>query len=149
MFSRIFPRDTQAYNGHKAALYLFYVLTVITLMRSLTHMFSADGGAQSIATIPLDQFTENGTAAVVLVFALWGLSQLIVGLLYVFACFRYRGLIPSFYLLLIFEYAMRIYLTHIKPVVVEGVAPGAIGDYVMVPVAIMFFFLSICKPGSK
>ena len=51
-------------------------LTLITLGRSPIHMFKYDGGAQSIATIPLDTFTPGGSAAVVLIFALWGLSAI-------------------------------------------------------------------------
>jgi len=45
------------------------LLTVITIGRSLAHIFLPDGGAQSIATIPLDSFTTNGEATVIHIFA--------------------------------------------------------------------------------
>jgi len=143
MLNKIFPKDAQKYSGHKIALYLFYALTVLTLVRSLIHMFLADGGAQSIATIPLDQFTKNGAATVILLFAFWGLSQFIIGLVYIVVAWRYKGLIPIFYLLLVFEYSMRIFLGHLKPIMLTGTAPGAVGDYIMVPVCIILFLLSI------
>jgi hypothetical protein len=143
MLNNIFPRNAQTYSGYKVALYLFYVITAVTLVRSLIHMFFKDGGAQSIASIPLDNFTVNGAAAVISIFSIWGLSQFIIGLIYIVVCWRYKGLIPMFYLLLVFEYSMRIYLFHLKPVAHESTPPGVIGNYFMIPIAVILFFLSV------
>ena len=95
------------YHGHRVSLYAFYLITAITLLRSLTHIFRTDGGAQSIATITLDRFTQGGAEAVIFIFALWGISQTLLAVLYVIACVRYRSLIPLFYVLLFVEYAGR------------------------------------------
>jgi hypothetical protein len=81
---RLFPQPvTNRYSGAPLARWVFISLTVITIGRSLAHIFLPDGGAHSIATIPLDSFTTNGEATVVQVFALWGLSQLLFGSLYI------------------------------------------------------------------
>lgn len=142
--TRLFPRQADnSYQGSPIALWVFIVITFGTLARSLVHMFASDGGAQSIATIPLDSFTENGAASVILIFALWGLSQLLLGLIYVIVLWRYRNLIPLMYLLMIFEYAMRIALGEMKPIETTGTAPGAIGDYVIVPLATVMLLLSL------
>lgn len=106
-------------------------------------MFSSDGGAQSIATIPLDSFTANSADAVILIFALWGLSQLLIGIVYGIVLWRYQALIPLMYLLMIFEYGMRIVLGEIKPIETTGTAPGAIGDYIIIPLAIIMLVLSL------
>lgn len=144
MLEKILPRQVDNhYRGSQIALWAFAVITLVTLARSLVHMFAADGGAQSIATIPLDDFTENGAASVILTFALWGLSQLLLGLVYVVVLWRYRALIPLMYLLMIFEYAMRIVLGELKPIETTGVAPGAIGDYIIIPLATFMLFLSL------
>lgn len=79
------PRGVTEYRGGSVAWYFFVLLTVVTLVRSLIHIIARDGGAETIATIPLSTFTENGAAAVVHLFALWGLSQLVIGALYVAA----------------------------------------------------------------
>jgi hypothetical protein len=80
MLSRLLPkRLDNDYRGHPIALWLFYPITLMTLVRSGLHMFLPDGGAQSIATIPLDTMTPHGASAVVLTFALWGLSQFLLG----------------------------------------------------------------------
>jgi hypothetical protein len=143
MLNIIFPRNAQIYSGYKIALYLFYVITAITVVRSLMHMFLKDGGAQSIASIPLDNFTVNGAGTVISIFAFWGLSQFIIGLIYIVVGWRYKGLVPMFYLLLVFEYSMRIYLIDLKPVVHQSTPPGVIGNYYMAPITLILFFLSV------
>ena len=96
MFERIFPRQVDnIYSGNKLALYFFFLITLITIGRSCVHIFSADGGAQSIATIPLDSFTQGGAEAVVYIFAQWGIAQLMVGLIYLLVALRYRRSYPT------------------------------------------------------
>jgi hypothetical protein len=100
-------------------------------------MFLPDGGAESIATIPLNTYTVNSQESLILIFAFMGLSQLIISLLYILTFLRYRSMIPLFYLLMFFEYVMRIILESLKPIYTVGTAPGVIGDYVMVPLTLI------------
>ena len=143
MLDKLLPEQVTRYSGHPLAKWVFVALTVITIGRSLVHMFAADGGAQSIATIPLDAYSTAAADTVIFLFALWGLSQLIIGLLYGVVLWRYQGLIPLMYLLMIFEYAMRIVLGNLKPIVTTTTAPGAIGDYILVPLALVMLILSL------
>jgi len=150
MLERLFPQNkTNTYQGNPIAKWVFVLLTLVTITRSLVHMFSSDGGAQSIATIPLDSFTANGADAVILIFALWGLSQLLIGIIYGIVLWRYQALIPLMYLLMIFEYGMRIVLGAIKPIETTGTPPGAIGDYIIIPLAIIMLILSLRKSDSE
>ena len=129
------------FRGYKFSLWAFYLLTAITLWRSQHHLFSGDGGAQSIATIPLDNYSSAASDTVVGVFALWGLSQLILGLLYLLACLRYRSIIPLFYLLAALEYFVRFaYIGFFKSIETAGTAPGAI---INIPFTIIFLILMI------
>jgi hypothetical protein len=142
----LLPRSiNNDYSGTRIALGFFVLLTVMTLVRSLIHMVAPDGGAQSIASIPLDAFTENGAAAVIHIFSLWGLSQLIVGIIYVVALVRYRSLIPLMYLLGVVEYAVRLIMSFLKPVHTEGTAPGGVANYVFVPLLILMLVLSLVR----
>ncbi len=134
MLDRLFPGQlNNTYRGHPLAKWAFVLMTVVTLVRSLIHMFASDGGAQHIATIPLDTFTVNGANAVILAFALWGLSQLLIGLIYVIVLWRYQALIP----------AMRIVLGAMKPIETVETAPGATGNFIIVPLALVMLFLSL------
>lgn len=147
---KVFPKEiTNTYTGSKIALYSFYLLTIITVVRSLIHMFASDGGAQSIATIPLDTFTVEGASVVILIFSLWGLSQLLMGVFYTIVCWKYKSLIPLMYVFILSEYAMRLLLTFLKPITTTGTAPGGVANYVVVPLAIILFMLSIKEKNSS
>jgi len=146
MLDRLFPRQlTNDYQGHPLAKWVFIGIAILTIARSLIHVFAPDGGAQSIATIPLDTFSANAAATVILIFSLWGLSQLLIGLIYVVVIWRYQMLIPFMYLLLVVEYGMRIVLGLIKPIETTGTAPGGVGNYLILPLALAMLFLSLSE----
>ena len=146
----VLPKEiNNTYQGRKIALYLFCLFTIMTVVRSLIHVFAPDGGSQTIATIPLDSFSKEGASAVVLIFALWGLSQLIMGIFYVIVLLRYKSLIPLMYLFIFFEYVMRFILGVLKPIETTGTAPGGIINFILPPLAIILFLLSLNKSQSR
>ena len=151
IIERIFPKNlNNNYKGYKIALYVFYALTALTLWRSQHHLFAPDGGAQSIATIPLDTFTTSGAAAVVGVFGLWGLSQLIIGMIYLIVSLRYRAMIPLMYLLMFVEYFVRtVYFPLAKPIPTAGTAPGATGNLPLMIIAFIMLVLSVIPPKKR
>ena len=147
---KVLPKEiNNNYNGRKIALYFFYLFTIMTVVRSLIHMFAPDGGAQTIATIPLDTFTKAGASTVILIFALWGLSQLIIGMFYVIVCWRYKSLIPFMYLFLFIEYSMRLILGFLKPIETSGTAPGAVVNFIFPPLIIILLLLSLNSKKSE
>ena len=153
MLERLLPKTIDnRFRGHRVALWMFYPITLITIVRSLIHVFRSDGGAQSIATIPLDGFTEAGAAAVVAVFAVfaqWGLSQLLMGGLYALVSFRYRAMIPLMYVLILIEYAGRLAVGAMKPIVTIDTAPGGPGSIVVVVMAITCIVLCLRGEGGS
>ena len=142
----LFPKfiDNE-YKGKKIPFYFFYLIIAVTLIRSLVHIFKADGGAQSIANIPLHLYSEQASETIVHLFSEWGLSQLLFGLLYIVVLIKYKSLIPLMYLFLIIEYSARLLLALYKPVVLEGHAPGGIANYFLVPLFVILFLLSLKK----
>jgi len=121
---------------NKIILYIFYFITLVTLGRSLIHMFSSDGGANSIATIIVVSGNPDPNQVIYFIFSLWGLSQLIIGIIYVISIVRYKSMIPLLYALMWFEYLLRFILGRfLKPLsdaVLSGTAPGEIGNYVFI-----------------
>lgn len=147
---KILPKEiNNNYEGRKIALYLFYLFTIMTVFRSLIHMFATDGGAQTIATIPLDTFTNEGASTVILIFSLWGLSQLIMGIFYIIVSWRYKSLIPLMYLFIFIEYLMRLILGIVKPIETNGTAPGAVINFIFPPLVIILFLLSLKSKKLK
>ncbi len=143
MLRKIFPHQVDnTYSGHKLGLYFFFLITLVTIGRSCVHIFAADGGAQSIATIPLDTYSQGGAEAVIFIFAQWGIAQLMVGFIYLLVAWRYRRLIPLMYVFLFFEWSSRIALGFFKSIETAGVAPAAIAQLVLVLLIPVMFFLS-------
>ena len=146
MYNKLLPDVVNNdYKSHKIALWFFYLITVVTIVRSCIHIFKYDGGAQSIATIPLDKFINGGAEAVIFVFAYWGLSQLMIGLLQGIVAIKYKSLIPLMYLLLVLEYASRFGISMFKTIETTGQAPGGVMNYVMPFICLIMFFLSVNK----
>ena len=144
MMKHLFPNSIDNdYKGNKLPMYLFYLVTAFTVIRSIIHLVSPDGGAQSIATIPFHLYSKEATDTIIHLFAEWGLSQLLFGLFYIVVLVKYKSLIPLMYLFLVIEYSTRLLLGFYKPFELEGHAPGGIGNYILVPLFILMFILSL------
>jgi len=133
-------------NKIKGSPYPFYFLCLISplsFLRSLIHLFHSDGGAYSIAGINLTNGQEN---EVIFTFALWGSSQLILAIIQLLVLARYRSLIPLIYLLLIIEIALRIFIGHIKPIYFSHMPPGMIANWILFPLVSFMFILSMRSP---
>ena len=134
-------KTDNTFAGKRISLWFFYVLTVTTLWRSQHHLLATDGGAQSIATIPLDTDSAEASATVTRRFALWRLSQLMIGLIDLAACLEYKAIIPFLYALGSIEYGLRaFYIGNYKPIETVGDAPGAIMN---VPLMMILFAMLI------
>jgi len=144
MFEKILPGQiNNEYNGYKVSEIAFLIIAIISVARSLLHIFLPDGGAESIATIDLN---IEGANVIVSMFALWGLSQILMATFYLIVYFRYKNLIPLMYIFIIMEYATRIGIGLLKPIETMGIAPGAIGNFIIVPLAVILFIFAIIEP---
>jgi hypothetical protein len=149
MLEKLFQKTVDNnYRGLSIARWVFVAMTVLTISRSLAHIFLPDGGAQSIATIPLDAFSSDASAVVIGMFAQWGLTQLMFGLLYVIVLWRYQSLIPLMWLFVALEWTGRLLVGFAKPFETVGTAPGAIGNYILIPLALIMLALSLKERKS-
>jgi len=140
----LFPKTiTNEFPGHKLVLYVFYVLTAFSLFRAMLHLFSRDGGAQSVATIPLDTYSAGPAATLIGIFSLWGMSQLVIALIYLMASLRYRAMIPLLYILLVVENLGSLLFYFMKPIETSGAAPGDITYYVFIILGLIMLGISL------
>ena len=98
MFSivdKIFPLVVNNdYQGHPYVFWIFGLITIMSVARSLIHILKFDGGAESIATIPLKKFPIQASETIVFMFSMWGISQLLMALVYFVILWRYNSLLP-------------------------------------------------------
>ena len=149
MLNEILPLTvSNAYHGASIAKIAFAALTMLTLGRSLVHILTEDGGAQSIATIPLDTYSSDASATVVAMFAQWGLSQLLMGLVDTIVLWRYQSLIPLMWVFVLLEWGGRLVLGMYKPIETRETPPGAIGNLIFTTLAMVMLPLSLRKRTS-
>ena len=80
--------------SNKSVYYFFWLLVGFNLFRSLEHIFSEDGGAESIAGIPLSSYSPEAANNIVSIFAQWGFSQLVLACILLLVVLKIRELIP-------------------------------------------------------
>jgi hypothetical protein len=134
---------TQADNtirGWKLPFYVFIMVACIGTVRSFIHILSPDGGAGSIAGMDL---SLAGAGGIIFAFALWGSAQLIYAAIQWVIILRYRSLVPLMWAVQIFETILRMVIGHLKPVSFAHTPPGAIGDYIYLPLAALMLALSL------
>jgi hypothetical protein len=116
---------------------LLWFITIVSLLRSLLHIFLADGGASTIATIPLDLYSDAAQKTIVSMFAFWGLAQFMMALVMVYILVAKKEKSMVLYGVLFVEYAGRLLIGWVKPFETIQTAPGAIGNYVFLVLAIV------------
>ena len=125
MLSRVFPRYfDNTYHGHRVALWLFGAVLLMKTAIALGTIFNGRTAAQTADGIPLDSFGVAGAAAVVSLFAIWGLAQFVISLIGVLALVRYRAMVPLMLALFLFEHVARRVIFLVMPIPRDGTAPG-------------------------
>jgi hypothetical protein len=144
MFNRLFPqRFDNTYRGYKLALWFFALLMLMKTGISLNSIFNGHMVAGSADGIPLDTFTSAGAQTVVSLFAIWGLSQLMICLLCILVLVRYRSMIPFMFALLLLEHLGRRLILHFLPVAQTGTPPGYAVNLVLLTVMIVGLAFSL------
>ncbi len=125
MLARLFPRSADnTYRGNRAALWLFALLALSKIAMGLNCIVNGHSVLTSADGVPLDTFPPAAAQTDLAHFALWGLCQLIFGLLGVLALVRYRALVPLTLALFLFELASRKLILLYVPVAKVGTPPG-------------------------
>jgi len=132
-------------RGTKIPFYIFALYAIVSTVRSCIHLLSPDGGAGTIAGMDL---SVAGADGIIFAFALWGSSQLLFALIQLLAVIRYRSLIPFMWLMLALEVLLRELVGAMKPVTFAHTPPGAIGNQIILPLAVVMVVWSL-RSGSK
>ena len=142
----VFPENANNdYQGSQIVPVVFCVITLGSLIRSLIHVFKQDGGAQSIATIPLDRYPKPAADTIVLMVAYWGISQTLMSLVYGVILWKFHNLLPFACLLFTIEWILRLVIPYVtnKRSTTDRTAPGAIGNMILPVLGGLLLYLSI------
>ncbi len=132
-----------AYRGQKLALWLFALLILMKSIVSLNSIFNGYMVANSADGIPLDTFTPAGTRTVVSLFAILGLSRLMLCLLGILVLVRYRTMIPLMFALFVLEHLGGTLILQLKPLATTGTPPGVTVKFILLAVIVVGLVLSL------
>lgn len=138
---------TLGYQGSRFSLIFLVLLTSITSLRSLAHVFLPDGGANSIAGLDV---SVAGGPNLIAMFAQWGYTQLMLSVMMWGILIFARSLVPFALLVQTLDWGGRILVGQMKPIEVASPPPGEIGSYILLPLCLIALWLSLPKkPASN
>ena len=127
---------------NKFVYYFCWLLVGFNFFRSLEHILAEDGGAESIAGIPLSNYSPEAANNIVSIFAQWGFSQLVFACILLIVVLKIRELIPLMLLIIALENIFRAGIGQYKSLIIDSAPPGALTPLIGL-VTLIFFFISI------
>jgi hypothetical protein len=120
--NKVFPDDPSVFEGPSFVRVVAVLILCVMVVRSCIHLFTADGGAQRIATI--DTSVEGGNN-IIAIFHQWGATQLLLAVLLVVLFVGYPGFTPLVLLTMALDPVTRFVASRVKAVTSTGTPPGA------------------------
>ncbi len=143
---KVLPKDPSFFNGHQAIRIATGLFLLLTIVRSCIHLFSSDGGANSIAGIDI---SVEGGDNIIAIFHQWGAIQLILAVLLSVLFLRYPGFLPLILLTLAMDPIMRFISGQIKPLITDGPPPGESLNWPAFFLVFLLFIGSLIEKKSK
>ena len=128
--------------NNKFVYYFTWLLVAFNFFRSLEHIFNEDGGAESIASIPLESYSSEAANNIISIFAQWGFSQLVLACILLLVVLKMREFIPLMLLIIALENIVRGAVGLYKPLILGDAPPGAVSPIIGL-VTLAVFFISI------
>ncbi|GAB3380302.1 hypothetical protein [Lysobacter fragariae] len=144
MLSRLFPAIVDnRFRGHVLALWLFVPLALMKVMLGMVHILRADGGAQSVSTMPLDTYSAGAAQNIIALMARMGLEQALLGGVFLVVLLRYRALVPLMYLVAVVHALGSYEVKAMKPLALAGVSGASTMHTVIAVVSVVGLLLSL------
>jgi hypothetical protein len=144
MLSHLLPqRADNTYRGHGLALALFGLLLLMKAAIGLGSIFNGRTAATSADGIPIDAYTPAGAQTVLSLFALLGLSNVVICCIGAVVLFRYRGLVPLMLVLFLVQHLGRSLILQFLPIARTGTPPGSAINLVVLGVMVVGLALSL------
>ena len=144
-FRYLLPPASEDYRGSRFSLWFLVFITALSTARSLVHIFTTDGGANSIAGIDVD--VEGGDNLIAL-FAQWGWEQLLLAMVAWLIITKYRFLVPLALLLQVLDWGGRWLVGEFKPLVVDTPPPGVVGNVIFLPLSAIALWFALPRKSA-
>jgi len=150
MIRRLLPPSIDnTYRGHGLALWLFGLLLFVRTAMGVNSIFKGRSILTSADGIPLDTYPPAAAQTLVSLFALLGLSNLVLCLLGILVLVRYRSMVPMMFALFLTEHLGRRLILSLQPIVRTGRPPGFYISLALLALMLGGLALSLWKRGNR
>jgi hypothetical protein len=149
MLERLLPRSVDnEYRGHRAALWLFGLVTLMKGLQSLSIMFAGHSTASGADGIPLATYPPALAQTVVSVFAQGSVWRLTFCLLCFVVLVRYRSAVPLMLAFFVANYVVAQAMLYVVPLDRVGTPPGPVINLVLFSLMVAALALSL-RPVTR
>ena len=149
MINQLLPqRIDNTYRGHKLALWLLSLLLFMRVVMSLNVIFNSYVTLSTADGVPLETYTPAAARTAVSLFALLGLSNLMICLVGILALVRYRSMVPLMFALLLLQQVSARLINLLIPIVRTGTPPGFYINLGLLALMIVGLALSLHTRGD-
>lgn len=142
----IFPQNPKKYGGFTFVRVVAFIFMLVVFTRSCIHLFSADGGAESIAGIDTN---VAGGQNIIAIFHQWGAIQLLLISLMTIIFFVYQGLTPLIILFLSLDAPFRALAGMMGKIESAHTPPGEALNWPTFYFLVVLFLVSLLKSKPK
>ena len=146
MRNQIFPENPREYRGFGVVRLVTLAFLLIVVVRSVIHLFTPDGGAESIAGIDT---SVSGGKNIIALFHQWGAIQLLLVALMLVLFFVYKGFTPMIILFLALDAPMRALAGMMGQIESAHTPPGEALNWPAFFVLATLFIVSLLQKNSK
>lgn len=146
MTNALLPTNPKVYAGYLVIRIITFVFMLVVVARSAVHLFSPDGGAESIAGI--DTSVAGGNNIIAL-FHQWGAIQLLLVGLMMVLFFAYKGLTPLIILFLCLDAPLRALAGQMGAVESTRTPPGEALNWPVFFALLILFAVSLIAKRSR
>jgi hypothetical protein len=150
MIRRLLPLSIDnSYRGHRLALWLFGLLLFVRTAMGVNSILKGRSILTSADGIPLDTYPPAAAQTLVSLFALLGLSNLVLCLLGILVLVRYRSMVPLMFALFLTEHLGRRLILSLQPIVRTGRPPGLYISLALLALMLGGLALSLWWPRNR
>jgi hypothetical protein len=146
MFEGVFPRTIDnTYRGRQPALWIFGLLVLMRLVIGINSIFNGWAVLTTADGIPLDTYPAGAAQTIVSLWALLGLSRVVLSVLCLTVLIRYRGLIPFLFVLFLLAHLAGELISRYLPLARTGAPPASIINFTFLLLTILGLLLSVWR----
>ena len=146
MRNQILPENPREYRGFGVVRLATLAFLLIVVVRSVSHLFAPDGGAESIAGIDT---SVSGGNNIIALFHQWGAIQLLLVSLMLILFFAYKGFTPLVIFFLALDAPMRALAGMMGSIESAHTPPGEALNWPLFFVLATLFIFSLREKNAK